>query len=90
MYDLDFFFHSSTYARNLSQTAGTPITYTQSDVRLVANTVSEQIGWFDMNVNSNGMVTLLPDMNNEPRSIALLLKDVGIFMIRDSHPCFPP
>ena len=46
----------------------------------------EQKGSFDVIVTSCGTITWLPDLKDWARSIASLLADGGIFMIRDNHP----
>ena len=46
----------------------------------------EQKGSFDVIVTSCGTITWLPDLKDWARSIASLLAEGGIFMIRDNHP----
>lgn len=86
VYGLDFSPTSLDYARKLSERAGASITYVQSDARRAADAMPEQKGSFDVIVTSCGTITWLPDLKDWARSIASLLADGGIFMIRDNHP----
>ncbi|WP_198184052.1 class I SAM-dependent methyltransferase [Bifidobacterium choladohabitans] len=86
VYGLDFSPTSLDYARKLSERAGASITYVQSDARCAADAMPEQKGSFDVIVTSCGTITWLPDLKDWARSIASLLADGGIFMIRDNHP----
>ena len=86
VYGLDFSPTSLDYARKLSERAGASITYVQSDARCAADAMPDQKGSFDVIVTSCGTITWLPDLKDWARSIASLLTDGGIFMIRDNHP----
>ena len=86
VYGLDFSPTSLDYARKLSERAGASITYVQSDARCAADAMPEKKGSFDVIVTSCGTITWLPDLKDWARSIASLLTDGGIFMIRDNHP----
>lgn len=86
VYGLDFSPTSLDYARKLSERAGASITYVQSDARCAADAMPDQKGSFDVIVTSCGTITWLPDLKDWARSIASLLADGGIFMIRDNHP----
>lgn len=86
VHGLDFSPTALDYARNLSERAGAPITYVQSDARFAAQAMPDRAGRFDLIVTSAGTITWLPDLNDWARSIATLLADGGIFMIRDNHP----
>ena len=86
VYGLDFSPTSLDYARKLSERAGATITYVQSDARCAADAMPQQQGSFDVIVTSCGTITWLPDLKDWARSIATLLADGGIFIIRDNHP----
>ena len=86
VYGLDFSPTSLDYARSLSERAGASITYVQGDARYAANAMPEQQGSFNVIVSSSGTITWLPDLEDWARSIASLLADGGLFMIRDNHP----
>ena len=86
MYGLDSSATSLDYARKLPERAGASITYIQSDARRAADAMPERKGSLDAIVTSCGTITRLPDLKDWGRSIASLLADGGIFMIRTNHP----
>lgn len=86
VYGLDFSPTALEYARNPSERAGASITYVQGDARFAAQAMPDQAGRFNLIVTIAGTITWLPDLNDWARSIATLLADGGIFMIRDNHP----
>ena len=82
--------NSPDYARKLSEQAGASTTYVQGDARYAANTMPEQKGSFDITETSNGTITWLPNLEDWSRSIASVLADGEVFMIRDNHPLLSP
>jgi SAM-dependent methyltransferase len=86
VWGLDFSAKSLSYARDICARAGEGIHFVQSDARYASEAMPEMRGTFDVVVTSVGTITWLPDLRDWAQSIADLLTEGGVFMIRDTHP----
>ncbi|MCI1868053.1 class I SAM-dependent methyltransferase [Bifidobacterium crudilactis] len=88
VWGLDFSAKSLSYARDICARAGAGegIHFVQSDARYASEAMPEMRGTFDVVVTSVGTITWLPDLRDWAQSIADLLTEGGVFMIRDTHP----
>jgi SAM-dependent methyltransferase len=81
---IDFSPEAVAAARVLSERAGIPGTFVESDVRALPADVPE--GAFDVVFTSYGTITWLPDLRDWARSITTRLAPGGRFHIIDMHP----
>lgn len=83
VWGLDFSPASLSHARDIAARANAPITYVQGDAYHAVDAIDRT---FDVIVTGTGAITWLPDLHEWAQSIAQLLADGGVFLLRDDHP----
>jgi SAM-dependent methyltransferase len=86
VWGLDFSAKALAYAEEICAQERDRIHFVEGDARYASAVMSDQLGSFDVIVTSVGTITWLPDLKDWAHSIAELLVDGGVFMIRDTHP----
>ena len=83
VWGLDFSPASRDHAHDIADRASAPITYVQGDACRASDAIDRT---FDVIVTGTGAITWLPDLHEWAQSIAQLLVDGGVFLLRDDHP----
>ncbi len=80
---LDFSKESLHYAKVLAEKNNAPITYYLGDAQKASEVISDT---YDVIITGTGAITWLSDLKSWAHSIAELLNDRGVFLVRDDHP----